>query len=128
VFSHTGGEFEDPLVSKFQNASAFLDGMGRGLEGAGFEALANGCAVWRPECVFRHPSRSALSGAGGRNARPRAIAESATVTAIEAAARETILLLNDPMGDISRQLGKSSAETRRLHSMASCSRAYRFRL
>ncbi|HAN93662.1 MAG TPA: hypothetical protein DCQ33_16490, partial [Nitrospira sp.] len=40
LFSHTGGEFEDPLVSKFQNASAFLDGMGRGLEGAGFEALA----------------------------------------------------------------------------------------
>lgn len=40
LFSHTGGEIEDPLVSTFQNASAFLRGMGQGLEGAGFASLS----------------------------------------------------------------------------------------
>ncbi|MCC2644086.1 MAG: hypothetical protein K0S45_4499, partial [Nitrospira sp.] len=40
LFLHTGGEFEDPLVSKFQNATAFLGGLENGLEGANFPGLA----------------------------------------------------------------------------------------
>ncbi|TKB85703.1 MAG: DUF4157 domain-containing protein [Nitrospira sp.] len=102
LFSHTGGEFEDPLVSKFQNASAFLDGMGRGLEGAGFEALAERLRRMAAlNVVFPAPfAIGAVRGLVDEMLDLVQLLNPQQWTAIEAAARETILLLNDPDGEI----------------------------
>lgn len=118
LFSHTGGEFEDPLVSKFQNASAFLDGMGRGLEGADFEALAERLRRMAAlNVVFPAPfAIGAVRGLVDEMLDLVQLLNPEQWTAIEATARETILLLNDPDGEIlavtlGEEFGRNQAAT-----------------
>ncbi len=101
LFSHTGGEFEDPLVSTFQNASAFVAGMVRGLEGANFVALADRLRRMAAlNVVFPTPfAIGAVRGLVDEMLDLVQLLNPQQWAAIEAAARETILLLNDPDGE-----------------------------
>ncbi len=101
LFLHTGGEFEDPLVSAFQNAGAFLGGMQHGLEGANFQGLAdklrNMAAL---NTVFPAPfAIGAVHGLANEVIELAQWLNPAQWKAIEAAARQTILILNDPDGE-----------------------------
>ncbi len=101
LFSHTGGEFEDPLVSKLQNASAFVDGMVRGLEGADFQALADRLRRMAAlNVVFPAPfAIGAVRGLVDEMLDLVQLLNPQQWSAIEAAARQTILVLNDPDGE-----------------------------
>lgn len=101
LFSHTGEEFEDPLLSKVQNASAFVDGMVRGLEGADFQALADRLPRMAAlNVVFPTPfAIGAVRGLVDEMLDLVQLLNPQQWAAIEAAARETILLLNDPDGE-----------------------------
>ena len=118
LFSHTGGEFEDPLVSKFENASAFLDGMLKGLEAADFEALsAKLRRMAALNTVFPTPfAIGAVRGLADQMLDLVQLLNPRQWAAIEAAARETILLLNDPDGEdlaaaLGEEFGRNQAAT-----------------
>ena len=118
LFSHTGGEFEDPLVSKFHNARAFLGGLQRGLEGANFPGLAeklrNMAAL---NTVFPAPfAGGALRGVANEIIELMQWLNPQQWKAVEAAARQTILILNDPDGEqlaatLGEEFGKTQAAT-----------------
>lgn len=101
LFSHTGGEFEDPLVSKFQNASAFVNGMLVGLERANFAALADRLRRMAAlNMVFPTPfAIGAVRGLVDEILELVQWLNPQQLVAIEAAARETILVLSDPDGE-----------------------------
>lgn len=118
LFSHTGGEFEDPLVSAFQNASAFLSGMGQGLEGADFAALsAKLRRMSALNTVFPTPfAIGALRGLADEMIELVQLLNPRQWVAMEAAARETILALNDPDGEelaaaLGEEFGRNQAAT-----------------
>ncbi|MBA5870627.1 MAG: DUF4157 domain-containing protein [Nitrospira sp. CR2.1] len=118
LFSHTGGEFEDPLVSKFQNASAFFDAMLVGLEAADFEALAAKLRRMAAlNTVFPTPfAIGAVRGLVDEMLDLVQLLDPRQWAAIEAAARETILLLNDPDGEdlaaaLGEEFGRNQAAT-----------------
>ena len=118
LFLHTGGEFEDPLVSKFHNARAFLDGLQKGLEGADFPELAqklrNMAAL---NTVFPAPfAIGALHGLANEIIELAQWLNPQQWKAAEAAARQTILILNDPDGEelaatLGEEFGRSQAAT-----------------
>lgn len=117
LFSHTGGEFEDPLVSKVQNASAFVNGMLVGLERANFTALA---ARLRRMAALNmvFPTPFAIGAVRGLVDEMLELVQWLNPqqwVAIEAAARETILLLSDPDGEelaasLGEEFGRSQAD------------------
>ncbi len=118
LFSHTGGEFEDPLVSKFQNASAFFDAMLVGLEAADFEALsAKLRRMAALNTVFPTPfAIGAVRGLVDEMFDLVQLLDPRQWAAIEAAARETILLLKDPDGEdlaaaLGEEFGRNQAAT-----------------
>lgn len=118
LFSHTGGEFEDPLVSKFQNASAFLNAMLVGLEAADFEALsAKLRRMAALNTVFPTPfAIGAVRGLVDEMLDLVQLLDPRQWAVIEAAARETILLLNDPDGEdlaaaLGEEFGRNQAAT-----------------
>ncbi|MBA5872986.1 MAG: DUF4157 domain-containing protein [Nitrospira sp. CR1.2] len=118
LFSHTGGEFEEPLVSKFQNASAFFDAMLVGLEAADFEALsAKLRRMAALNTVFPTPfAIGAVRGLVDEMLDLVQLLDPRQWAAIEAAARETILLLNDPDGEnlaaaLGEEFGRNQAAT-----------------
>lgn len=116
LFFHTGGEFEDPLVSSFENAVAFIGGLQQGLEGADFAGLADQLRRMAAlNTVF--PAPFALGAAHGVASEIIGLAQwlnPAQGQAVEAAARQTILLLSDPDGEelataIGAEFGKTQA-------------------
>ena len=118
LFSHTGGEFEDPLVSKFQNASAFFDAMLVGLAAADFEALsAKLRRMAALNVVFPTPfAIGAVRGLVDEMLDLVQLLNPQQWAAIEAAARETILMLNDPDGEelaatLGEEFGRNQAAT-----------------
>ena len=114
LFAHTGGEFEDPLVSTFQNASAFLGGMYKGLEAADFEALsAKLRRMAALNTIFPTPfAIGAVRGLADQMLGYVQLLNPRQWAALEAAARETILMLNDPDGeDLATTLGKEFGRT-----------------
>ncbi|MBL8069455.1 MAG: DUF4157 domain-containing protein [Nitrospira sp.] len=118
LFSHTGGEFEDPLVSKFQNASAFFDAMLVGLEAADFEALsAKLRRMAALNMIFPTPfAIGAVRGVVDEMLDLVQLLNPQQWAAIEAAARETILTLNDPDGEdlaaaLGEEFGRNQAAT-----------------
>lgn len=118
LFFHTGGEFEDPLVSTFQNASAFLSGMGKGLEAANFEALsAKLRRMAALNTVFPTPfAIGAVRGLADQMLDYVQLLNPQRWVAMEAAARHTILLLNDPDGEelataLGEEFGRNQAAT-----------------
>ncbi|ODT45673.1 MAG: hypothetical protein ABS70_02640 [Nitrospira sp. SCN 59-13] len=118
LFSHTGGEFEDPLVSTFQNASAFLSGMGKGLEAANFEDLsAKLRRMAALNTMFPTPfAIGAVRGLADQMLDYVQLLNPQRWVAMEAAARHTILLLNDPDGEelataLGEEFGRNQAAT-----------------
>ncbi len=118
LFSHTGGEFEDPLVSKFQNASAFFNAMLTGLAAADFEALsAKLRRMAALNMVFPTPfAIGAVRGLADEMLSLVQLLNPQQWAAIEAAARETILTLNDPDGEalasaLGEEFGRHQAAT-----------------
>ncbi|ULA61565.1 MAG: hypothetical protein LZF60_340105 [Nitrospira sp.] len=118
LFSHTGGEFEDPLVSTFQNAAAFLGGMGKRLEAAHFEALsAKLRRMTALNTVFPAPfAMGAVRGLADQMLDYVQLLNPQRWVAMEAAARQTILLLNDPDGEelataLGEEFGRNQAAT-----------------
>ncbi len=114
LFSHTGGEFEDPLVSTFQNASAFLGGMHKGLEAANFEALSVQLRRMAAlNTIFPTPfAIGAVRGLADQMLGYAQLLNPRQWAAIEAAARETILMLNDPDGEeLATALGEEFGHT-----------------
>ncbi|CAE6791765.1 DUF4157 domain-containing protein [Nitrospira defluvii] len=116
LFSHTGGEFEDPLVSKVQNASAFVNGMLVGLEGANVAALAARLRRMAAlNMVFPTPfAIGAVRGLVDEMLELVQLLNPQQWVAIEAAARETILVLSDPDGEelaasLGEEFGRSQA-------------------
>lgn len=116
LFFHTGGDFEDPLVSGFENAVAFIGGLETGLEDADFAALAERLRrVAALNTVF--PAPFALGAAHGIASEIIGLAQwlnPAQWQAVEAAARQTIFLLSDPDGEevataIGVEFGKTQA-------------------
>ena len=114
LFFHTGGEFEDPLVSGFENALAFIGGLQAGLESANFAGLAEQLRRMAAlNTVF--PAPFALGAAHGIASEVIGLAQWLTPAqwqAVEAAARQTILLLSDPDGEelataLGEEFGKS---------------------
>ena len=118
LFSHTGGEFEDPLVSKFHNAKAFLGGLEKGLEGANFTGLAKRLqAMAALNTVFPAPfAMGALHGLTNEIIELVQWLNPQQWKAVEAAARQTILILNDPDGEqlaatLGEEFGRTQAAT-----------------
>lgn len=118
LFSHTGGEFEDPLVSKFQNASAFFNAMLTGLAAADFEALsAKLRRMAALNMVFPTPfAIGAVRGLADEMLGLVQLLNPQQWVAIEGAARETILTLNDPDGEalasaLGEEFGRHQAAT-----------------
>jgi len=118
LFSHTGGEFEDPLVSRVQNASAFVTGMLVGLEGANFAVLAARLRRMAAlNMVFPTPfAIGAVRGLADEMLGLVQLLNPQQWVAIEAAARETILVLSDPDGEelaasLGEEFGRSQAAT-----------------
>lgn len=118
LFSHTGGEFEDPLVSKFQNVSAFFEAMLKGLVAADFEALSVKLRRMAAlNTVFPTPfAIGAVRGLVDEMLDLLQLLNPQQWAAIEAAARETILLLNDPDGEdlaatLGEEFGRNQAAT-----------------
>jgi hypothetical protein len=118
LFSHTGGEFEDPLVSKFHNAKAFLGGLEKGLEGANFTGLAKRLqAMAALNTVFPAPfAMGALHGLANEIIELAQWLNPQQWKAVEAAARQAILILNDPDGEqlaatLGEEFGRTQAAT-----------------
>lgn len=118
LFSHTGGEFEDPLVSKFQNASAFFNAMLTGLTAADFDALsAKLRRMAALNMVFPTPfAIGAVRGLADEMLGLVQLLNPQQWVAIEGAARETILTLNDPDGEalasaLGEEFGRHHAAT-----------------
>ncbi|MBI4003283.1 MAG: hypothetical protein HY348_16075 [Nitrospira defluvii] len=114
LFSHTGGEFEDPLVSKFQNAAAFVGGLERGLEGANFEGLAERLRRMAAlNALFPAPfAIGAVHGLASELVELVQWLNPQQWKAVEAAARQTILMMNDPDGEeVAATLGEEFGRT-----------------
>jgi hypothetical protein len=118
LFLHTGGEFEDPLVSRFQNAAAFVGGLCRGLEQANFAELADRLRRMAAlNSVF--PAPFAIGAVHGLTNEIVELAQWLNPQqwkAIEAAARQTILMLSDPDGEelavaLGEEFGRTQAAT-----------------
>lgn len=114
LFYHTGGEFEDPLVSGFENAAAFTGGVIKGLEDANFADLAEQLRRMAGlNAVF--PAPFALGAAHGIANEIVELAQwldPRQWQAVEAAARQAILILSDPDGEkLAAALGEEMGRT-----------------
>jgi uncharacterized protein DUF4157 len=101
VFFHTGGEFEETAVSMAQNTVAFLGGMAKGLSDANFGALAERLqSMALLNAVFPLPfTVGAMHGVANALADFVKSLDPRQWQAMEAATRETILMLSDPDGE-----------------------------
>jgi hypothetical protein len=114
LFYHTGGEFEDPLVSAFQNAAAFIGGLRKGVENANLEELADQLQRMAAlNTVFPAPfAAGALHGIGNEIVDLVSWLNPAQWQAVEAAARQTVLMLSDPDGEeLATALGEEMGRT-----------------
>jgi hypothetical protein len=115
-FLHTGGEFEDTVISVVQNAGAFLDGMAKGLSGADFAGLAERLRDMAGlNAVFPLPfTVGAMHGIANQLIdfvnlfNPRQWQE------MEAAAQAIVLMLSDPDGEelaalLGEEVGRNQA-------------------
>ena len=118
LFFHTGGTFEDPLVSGFENAVAFIGGLGKGLENADFAGLAEQLGRMAAlNTVFPAPfAAGALHGIANEMVDLVQWLDPRQWQAIEAAARQTVLFLSDPDGEelasaLGEEFGRTQATT-----------------
>ena len=114
LFYHTGGEFEDPMVSGFENAVAFTGGLIKGLEDANFAGLAEQLRRMAGlNAVFPAPfAVGALHGIGNEVVNLISWLNPAQWQAVEAAARQTVLILSDPDGEeLAAALGEEMGRT-----------------
>ena len=114
LFSHTGGEFEDPLVSGFENAVAFIGGLEKGLENADVAGLAEQLGDMAAlNTVFPAPfAAGAVHGVANEIVELAKWLDPRQWQAIEAAARQTILILSDPDGEeLATALGEEFGRT-----------------
>ena len=116
LFSHTGGEFEDPLVSGFENAVAFIGGLEKGLENADVAGLAEQLGDMAAlNTVFPAPfAAGAVHGVANEIVELAKWLDPRQWQAIEAAARQTILILSDPAARNWPQVWARSSVGRRL--------------
>ena len=114
LFFHTGGEFEDPMVSGFENAVAFTRGLSKGLEDANFAGLAEQLRRMAGLNIL-FPAPFALGAAHGIANEIVELAQwldPRQYQAVEAAARQTILILSDPDGEeLAAALGEEMGRT-----------------
>jgi Domain of unknown function (DUF4157) len=114
LFLHTGGEFEETMVSAAQNAGAFLGGLMKGLSDADFAGLAKRLqSMAGLNAVFPLPfTIGALHGVGNELIDFARMFDPRQWKAMEAAAQETILMLSDPDGEeLAALLGEEVGRT-----------------
>ena len=114
LFFHTGGAFEDPLVSAFENAVAFIGGLRKGFEKANLKGLADQLQRMAAlNTVFPAPfAAGALHGIANEVVDLAQWLDPRQWQAIEAAARQTVLMLSDPDGEeLATSLGEEIGRT-----------------